>query len=67
MRSLTRVRRWLRWAMLLPLMGVYAEGSCSVGEAMREIADGINDAADTIDGDDNDLNRFIDDMQELFD
>jgi len=53
--------------MLLPLMGVYAEGSCSVGEAMREIADGINDAADTIDGDDNDLNRFIDDMQELFD
>ncbi len=68
MNKTSRIRMWLRWAMLLPLMGVFGESSCSVSDAAREVADGLNNAANSLDGhQESDFNKFVDDVQNLFD
>ena len=65
MNAILRKCAWLRWALLLPISAVYAEASCA--NAARDVADGLNNAANSIDGDDkNDFDEFVDDFQELF-
>jgi hypothetical protein len=51
---------WLRWLMLAPLLGVYAEGSC--------VSNTLRDVADQIDGDQQtDLDQLVNDLDNLFD
>jgi|GEM_PF-2623780 len=67
MRRTLSVRRWLRWVMWLPLLSVYATGTC-ISDAIRDVADGLNDAANTIDGENGgDLDRLLEDLNGLFD
>lgn len=69
MKKILQTRRWLRWAALAPMVFLYESNGCVGIRALREVADGLNDAADTLSGDDDrsDFNRFIDDLQDLFD
>jgi hypothetical protein len=68
MNAILRKRTWLRWAMLLPVAALYADSSCAVTDAMRNAADGLNNAASSLDGKKpSETNQLIDDIQKLFD
>lgn len=67
MNAILQKRAWLRWLMLLPLTVLYAESSCSMADAMRETAEGLTDAASSLDGKKpSETNQLIDDIQALF-
>lgn len=66
MNAILRRRGWLRWGLLVPLAVMYENG-CAVSDAMREAADGLNNAAGSLDGKQpSEANQLIDDIQKLF-
>lgn len=68
MKSFMHKHGWLRWILLAPLMQMYASNGCAPADALRDVADGLNNAANAMDGEDkSDFNQFVDDLQDLFD
>lgn len=68
MDAILRKRSWLRWAMLLPMLTVYGEASCST--SMRDMAQSLNSAADSMDGGKSTgqkLDDLLDNIGNLFD
>jgi len=58
---------WLK-LLLSGSLTLGAVGGGCVADALREVADDLNDAANDIDGnDDNDLEEFMNDLEDLFD
>lgn len=67
MHNFWQKRPWLKWMMLIPAATIYAAPNCMT-DAIREVADGLSDAADDLDGkDDNEIDQFFDDLKDLFD
>jgi|WetSurMetagenome_2_1015567.scaffolds.fasta_scaffold905049_1 hypothetical protein len=44
------VARWIRAVLMAPLLAMYASDGCTTASAMRDVASGLDDAADEIDG-----------------
>ncbi len=69
MNRILKRRAWLRWVLLLPFLGVFEESSCAVSDAMRETADGLQSAANSLDGEEDstsELDQLVKDFDKLF-
>ncbi len=68
MKRFARAQSWIRWFLVAAATGVCLTSSCGVGDAMRELADGISQAADDLDGKKpSDWDRFVEGINTMFD